>query len=164
MTIKTLVEFAQAVQDGNEFEIRKQSPYWHKYSIDVLVLIRLKTDIENGNIRIKQPQKIDLLRTADDRIAELEGFNFGLATESQEQQERIAELEEELAGTAMLYGRNLIELIDESEDCKKLESQLSAIRSAYSNCGDAGHWDGGDNFCIPDEYSLALDKAIKGSD
>ena len=69
MTIKTLVEFAQAVQDGKEFEIRSSSPYWHQYSIDVLVLIRLKTDIENGNIRIKQsPQKIDLSFLIDSGI------------------------------------------------------------------------------------------------
>ena len=40
----------------------------------------------------------------DRRIKELEGFNFGLATESQEQQQKIAELEAQVKDLTAIHG------------------------------------------------------------
>ena len=64
------------------------------------------------------------------RIAELEGFNVGLAEESCAQQKRIAELEKALIGmedTANNFNERIAELEKERDDFETLNSELYSI-------------------------------------
>ena len=69
MTIKTVVEFAQAVEDGKEFETYDNKGLWSKRSIDKLTIWDTQMLIADGLIRVKQaPQKIDLSFLIDSGI------------------------------------------------------------------------------------------------
>ena len=109
-------------------------------------IAELESDL--GNTERCEQAQIDRANKLEQRITKLEGFNFGLATESQEKQQRIAELQFSNSGLevqvddlhlriAELEGFNFVLATKQSQEqqerIKELEEFKRKVFEVYPN-------------------------------